>query len=253
MINIALNTFKEIVRNKFLYLIIIFALLFIVFSISLWKLTIWEQDKIVVDFWIAMIEIFGIISVLFVWSQLLFKEIEWKTIFLILSKPIKRYDFVLWKFFGFSMILFLIWFLQSALYIWVLFFKSINIDLLIIMSLLFIFFKLIIFIAFVLFLSTFMSTILTILISFMVYFIWHNFSLIIDLFTKMKNEILLFVVKFLRWIFPPFEALNFKDRIWIFTTPSYTEYFLSFIHFLLYLIFILFLTIIIFNNKKFED
>lgn len=253
MLNIALNTFKEIVRNKFLYLILVFAFLFIVFSISLWKLTIWEQDKVIVDFWIAMIEIFGIIWVLFVWSQLLFKEIEWKTIFLILSKPIKRYDFVLWKFFGFSMILFLIWFLQSSLYIWVLLFQSINIDLLIIMSLLFIFFKLLLLIAFVLFLSTFMSTILTILVSFMVYLIWHSFSLVIDMFAKMQNDILLIIVKFMQWIFPPFEVLNFKDRIWSFILPSYIEYIFSFIHFWLYLIVILFLTIIIFNNKKFEN
>lgn len=253
MLNIALNTFKEIIRNKFLYLIVIFALLFIIFSISLWKLTIWEQDKVIVDFWIAMIEIFGVIWVLFVWSQLLFKEIEWKTIFLILSKPIRRYDFILWKFIGFSMILFLIWFLQSSLYIWVLFFKSISIDLLILMSLLFILFKLLIFIAFVLLLSTFMSTILTILISFMVYLIWHSFSLIIDLVKKMQNETLLIITKFLRWIFPPFEALNFKDRIWIFTLPSYSEYFFSFVNFFIYLIFILLLAIIIFNNKKFEN
>ena len=91
MLNIALNTFKEIVRNKFLYLILFFAFVFIIFSIALWQLTIWDDNKIIVDFWLAMIEIFWLVSVLFVWSQLLFNEIEWKTIFLILSKPIKRY------------------------------------------------------------------------------------------------------------------------------------------------------------------
>ena len=121
MINIALNTFKEIIRNKFLYLILVFAFLFIIFSISLGKLTIWENSKIIVDFGISMIEIFGFIWVIFIWSQLLFKEIEWKTIFLILSKPIKRYEFILWKFLGFSLVIFIIVFLQSILYIWVLF------------------------------------------------------------------------------------------------------------------------------------
>jgi len=100
MFNIALNTFKEIVRNKFLYLILFFAFIFIIFSISLWQLTIWDDNKIIVDFGLAMIEIFWIVWVLFVWSQLLFKEVEWKTIFLILSKPIKRYEFILWKFLG---------------------------------------------------------------------------------------------------------------------------------------------------------
>jgi len=64
-----------------------------------------------------MIEIFGIIGVLFVGSQLLFKEVEGKTIFLILSKPIKRRDFILGKFFGFSGTILLIIFLQAALYL----------------------------------------------------------------------------------------------------------------------------------------
>ena len=52
----------------------------------------------IVDFGIAMIEIFGLIGVLFVGSQLLFKEVEGKTIFLILSKPIARKDFILGKY-----------------------------------------------------------------------------------------------------------------------------------------------------------
>jgi ABC-type transport system involved in multi-copper enzyme maturation permease subunit len=45
-----------------------------------------------------MIEIFSFISVLFVGSQLLFKEVDGKTIFLILSKPINRYEFIIGKF-----------------------------------------------------------------------------------------------------------------------------------------------------------
>jgi len=58
MYNIALNTFKEIVRNKFLYLIIFFAFVFIIFSLLLGKLTIGDDQKIIVDFGLAMIEIF---------------------------------------------------------------------------------------------------------------------------------------------------------------------------------------------------
>jgi len=76
MLNIALNTFREIVRNKFLYLIIFFAFAFIIFSFSIGSLTIGDDEKVIVDFGLAMIEIFGLIGVLFVGSQLLFKEVE---------------------------------------------------------------------------------------------------------------------------------------------------------------------------------
>lgn len=120
MLNIAINTFREIVRNKFLYMILFFAFIFLLFSLSLGQLTIGEGDKVVVDFGLAMIEIFGIIGVLFVGSQLLFKEIEGKTIFLILSKPIARYEFILGKFFGFSATIGLIVLLQAMLFLAVL-------------------------------------------------------------------------------------------------------------------------------------
>lgn len=253
MINIALNTFKEIIRNKFLYLILVFAFLFIIFSLSLGKLTIWEDSKVVTDFWIAMIEIFGLVGVLFVGSQLLFKEIEGKTIFLILSKPIKRYEFILGKFLGFSLVITLITFFQSILYLGVLYFKGIPIDSLILFSLLFIYFKLLILIAVVLFLSTFMSTILTILVAMMVYFISHSFSLLLDLAIKVKSEGLLIFGKALQLLFPPFEALNTKDYIGSFIayTPSY--FIQNIFYSIGYLAIILFFTVLIFNKKKFEN
>lgn len=253
MLNIALNTFKEIVRNKFLYLILVFWFLFIVFSLSLSKLTIWEWDKVIVDFWIAMIEIFGLIGVLFVWSQLLFKEIEWKTIFLILSKPIKRYEFILWKFFGFSLVIFLITFLQSILYLVVLYFNSINIEPLIIFSLIFIFLKLLILVWIVLFLSTFMSNILTIIVAILSYFVSHSFSLLLDIAIQSKIYLFEVFVKILQLLFPPFEAMNLKDYIWSFVKIENIFYFQNIAYSLVYLSVVLFFTVLIFNRKKFEN
>jgi len=253
MNNIIFNTFREIIRNKFLSLIIIFALAFIIFSISLWKLTIWDDNKIIIDFWLAMIEIFWLISVLFVWSQLLFKEIEWKTIFLILSKPIKRYEFILWKFFWFSLSIFLVFLIQFILFLWVLYFKDIEVTKLIIMSWIFILFKLEILLAIVFFFSTFMSTILTIIVSIMVYFLSHSLSIVLDMVIRTKNEILIFLTKILNIVFPPFEALNTKDVIWSFSSFSNNFFILNSIYSFVYLSFILFFTIIIFNRKKFES
>lgn len=253
MLNIALNTFKEIVRNKFLYLILVFAFLMLIFSISLWKLTIWEDNKVIVDFGISMIEIFSLIWVLFVGSQLLFKEIEWKTIFLILSKPIQRYEFILWKFFWFSFVIFLITFLQSILYIGILFFKWISIESLIIFSLVFIFLKLITLIALVLFFSTFMSNILTIIVSLLIYVLSHSFGILLDLVMRIKNEVAIIWVQILQLVFPPFEAMNLKDYIGSFVHFDTLFYIQNIVYSLFYLILILFFTVLIFNKKKFEN
>lgn len=252
MLNIALNTFKEIVRNKFLYLILVFAFLFIIFSISLWKLTIWDDEKVIVDFWISMIEIFGFVGVLFVWSQLLFKEIEWKTIFLILSKPIKRYEFILWKFLWFSFVIWLIVLLESFLYLGVLLFKWIWIDYLIVFSLIFILLKLLVLVSIVLFLSTFMSTILTIIVAIMVYFLSHSFSLLIDLTMRVQNEFLVIWAKILQLLFPPFEALNIKDYIWSILKLDMFYLFSNTLYAIVYIWVLLLFSVIIFNRKTFE-
>ncbi|MCD5380549.1 ABC transporter permease [Candidatus Gracilibacteria bacterium] len=253
MFNIAANTFREIVRNKFLYLILFFAFIFIVFSILLGRLTIGDDNKIIVDFGLAMIEIFGLVGVLFVGSQLLFKEIEGKTIFLILSKPIKRYEFIIGKFLGFSGTIFLIVLLQAILFLGVLFFKGIDIDYLIIWSLIFTFFKLEILLSIVFFLSTFMSNMLVILVSLMIYFLSHSFSLLLTMAERTKNEIVVYFTQGLQLIFPPLEALNIKDVIGNFREFSINFFIFNSFYSIVYLVIILVLTVLIFERKKFES
>ena len=234
-------------------MIIFFAFVFILFSIVLGTLTIWDDKKIITDFWLSMIEIFGILWVLFVGSQLLFKEVEGKTIFLILSKPIKRYEFILGKFLGFSATTFLIILLQSILYLWVLYFKEIEITHLIIFSLFFIFLKLESLLALVFFFSSFMSNMITILVSILFYIAWHSFSLLLELVHRTKNEIIIKSVQALQSIFPPFEALNIKNFIWWITDFSTKYYLFNTAYSIVYLIIILYFTILIFNRKKFEN
>jgi len=253
MLNIALNTFKEIVRNKFLYLILFFAFVFILFSVLLWQLTIWDDNKVIVDFWLAMIEIFGLVWVLFVGSQLLFNEIEWKTIFLILSKPIKRYEFILWKFIWFSWTIFLIILFQSILFLAVLFAKDIEITTLILFSLLFTFFKLEILLSLVFFFSTFMSNILTILVSLSIYFLSHSYSILLDMANRSKDAILIYLSQWIELLLPPFEALNIKDIIWSFSSFTYKFFLFNSVYSIVYLAIILYFTVQIFNKKKFEN
>jgi len=106
---------------------------------------------------------------------LLFKEIEGKTIFLILSKPIKRYEFILGKFTGFSATIFLIVFVQASLYLAMLYFKDIEISKLILFSIVFTFIKLELLLALVFFFSSFMSNMITILVSILFYISGHSF------------------------------------------------------------------------------
>lgn len=252
MFNIAFNTFREIVRNRFLYLILVFAWLFILFSIILGSLALYDSDKVIIDFWLAMIEVFWLLGVLFVGSQLLFNEINGKTIFLILSKPIKRYEFILWKFLWFSKVILLMTLIQAVLFLLVLFVKDIEITKLIIFSLFFTFIKLEIILSLVLLLSTFMSNMLTMIVAFVSYIIGSSFTIIQDMVQKTWNEALILFTRWVATIFPPFEALNLKDMIWWVIEISNSYLFMNTFYSVVYLSLIMFVTVLLFNRKKFE-
>jgi len=253
MWNIAKNTFRELARNKMLYLIIFFWILLIIFSLALAALSLGQTDKIVADFGLAMIEVFGLLSVIFIWSQILFKEIEGKTIYLILSKPIARWEFILWKFFGFALILACIILFQSILFGGVVWFSGTPWTPLFIYAILFSYFKLMLLFAVILFFSTFVSSLLSILLTMGIYVISHSISPMIDTALRTGNVIFLRFAQVLYLIFPNFEGLNYaKNIIGTPETLSNISFLVNGGHALLYTGIILLFTIIIFNKKTFE-
>ena len=97
---IAKLTAQEAIRNKILYLLFGFAFLLICFSWIIGKLTVGDELKIVKDLGISSIHIFGVFITIFIGISLVFKEMEKRTIYLVISKPIHRYQFLLGKFTG---------------------------------------------------------------------------------------------------------------------------------------------------------
>jgi ABC-type transport system involved in multi-copper enzyme maturation permease subunit len=102
---IASNTFRESVRDRVLYNLIIFALLMTVSSIFIGELAIGSERKIIVDLGLSAMRFFGMLIAIFIGIQLVFKEIERRTIYSVLSKPVRRAEFVLGKFFGLALTL----------------------------------------------------------------------------------------------------------------------------------------------------
>ncbi len=97
---VAINTFKEAIRDKILYNLLIFSLILIVGSILLSTLTLGERSRIVMDFGLASINLFGVLIAIFLGVGLVSKEIERKTLYTVLVKPIGRTEFLLGKYAG---------------------------------------------------------------------------------------------------------------------------------------------------------
>ncbi len=98
---IAQNTFKEAIRQKLLYGLVFFTVLLIAASRFLGQLSIaGAEQKIVKDMGLATIFLMGVFIALSMGISLVFKEIDRKTIYTILAKPVSRLEFILGKFVG---------------------------------------------------------------------------------------------------------------------------------------------------------
>jgi len=100
IIAVAVNTFREAVRDRVLNGVLGIALALLVFSLALAEVSLDQQRRIVLDIGLASISIFSVVMAVFLGSSLLYKEIDRKTLYVILPKPIRRHEFLLGKYLG---------------------------------------------------------------------------------------------------------------------------------------------------------
>ncbi|MCC7416830.1 MAG: ABC transporter permease [Acidobacteria bacterium] len=102
---IAINAFRESVRDKVLYNLVLFAIVLIGASYLIGQLTAGQDVKIIKDLGLAAISLFGLFIAIFIGIGLVSKEVERRSIFSLLSKPIHRYQLLLGKYFGLTLTL----------------------------------------------------------------------------------------------------------------------------------------------------
>jgi ABC-type transport system involved in multi-copper enzyme maturation permease subunit len=100
ILTIARNTFRENIRDKILYNLILFALIMILSSVALGQLTLGHEEKVIVDIGLSAISIFGTLIAIFIGISLVYKELEKRTVYALLSKPVHRHEFILGKYLG---------------------------------------------------------------------------------------------------------------------------------------------------------
>ena len=97
---IAVNTFKETIRDRVLAVIVVFALVMIVGGLWLGSISLGEQGRMMKDFGLAAVTGFGLIVAVFIAAGLVHKEVDKRTVFVIFSKPVSRGAFIAGKFIG---------------------------------------------------------------------------------------------------------------------------------------------------------
>jgi Cu-processing system permease protein len=97
---IAVNTFRESVRDRVLYNLILFALVLVGVSIFISDISIDQEAKFIADLGLSAMVVFGALIAIFIGVGLVFKEIDKRTIYNLLSKPVNRHEFIIGKYLG---------------------------------------------------------------------------------------------------------------------------------------------------------
>ena len=255
ILSVARNTFKECVRDKILYNLVIFAVLIIVSSLILSTVTIGDVKQIIINLGLSTLSIFGTLISIFIGIQLVHKEIDRKTVYSLLSKPVARYEFILGKYLGLTLTLavniavMILGIYASVLYLRHSFQLS---DLQILFAGLLILVELMLVVSLALCFSTFSTPALSALFTFSLYVIGH-FNVEIRQYGINSESFLTKVVSgLLYYLLPNFGNFDIISRTAHGQFVSSGVYLFSLIYGLLFSSAVLLVTISIFQRRDFK-
>ena len=246
---LALNTFRESIRDRIFYSLLVFAVLMLGFSLVLGNLTIGDEIKIIKDFGLGAISLFGVLIALFVGISLVYKEMEKRTIYVILANPISRSQFVLGKYFGLSLTLLVEVVVMSVCLLALCYFKTGAIAWELFLAILPIWFELQLILAVAVFFSTFVSPFLSGLFSLAVFIIGHLTLDFKQLVANADNPLLKKMASALYYTFPNLESLNYKARVVHGLPIPWQEFLLSLGYATSYILVVLMAGLFIFNAR----
>lgn len=207
--DLARNTFRETIRDRVLYVILVFAFVMIGASTLFGTLTIGQDRKIVLDLGLAAIELFGVAIAVFVGTNMLYKEIDKRTVYVVLTKPIPRSVFLLGKFLGLSLTLGVLLACMAAGYLGLAVLKGAYAPELL-GAIAMIGLQLLVVVALTLFFSTFASPIMSMVFTFCLYLIGHNTETLRAL-TQKASPVLKAGVEALYYVLPNLSTFDAKN------------------------------------------
>ena len=97
---VALNTFREAVRDRVLYNLVFFALLMMAAAIAVGQISVGIEQTVIVSLGLSAISVIGLLISIFIGVALVSKEMDKRTLYALLAKPVRRWEFLLGKFAG---------------------------------------------------------------------------------------------------------------------------------------------------------
>jgi Cu-processing system permease protein len=212
---IAFNTFREAVRDRVLYNLIAFALLLSGAAILVGEVSIDIERLVVVNLGLTAVSLFGMVIAIFIGIGLVSKEIEKRTLYTVLSRPVRRWEFVVGKFFGLTGTLVVNTFLMAVGVLLALLYVAHTFEKMdgwVLVALYFIVLQFLIVCALALFFSSFSTPLMSAVFTFALFVIG---SLAEDLraFANITHGVEGLLAKAVAYLVPNFSALNVINQV----------------------------------------
>jgi len=207
---VAFNTFKEAVRSKILYSIVFFTVLILVLSTVMDIITIGQRAKIIKDMGLLSISVFGALIAIFVGIGLVYKEVDKRTIFTVISKPVSRTQFIIGKYCGLVLTIFVEVLAMSAIFFAIVMAEGSGIKPTLVWAVLFTFMELMVICAVAILFSSFSTPILSGMLTLALYLIGHLSGDLLDFSVRFKGTITEKYLISLYYIFPNLDNFNLR-------------------------------------------
>jgi ABC-type transport system involved in multi-copper enzyme maturation permease subunit len=215
ILHIASNTFREAVRDRVLYNLIAFALLLSGAAILVGQISIEIEKLVVINLGLTAVSLFGLVIAIFIGIGLVSKEIEKRTLYTILSRPVRRWEFIVGKFLGLAGTLVVNTFFMALGVYGALFYvahKFIRADALILIALYFIVLQFLIICSLALLFSSFSSPLLSAVFAFSL-FVIGSFAEDLRGFARMAHGFTRWLATGAAYLVPNFSAFNIVSSI----------------------------------------
>jgi ABC-type transport system involved in multi-copper enzyme maturation permease subunit len=249
---IATNTFREAIRDRVLSSLLFFAVLVIMGSLAVESITIGDQAKVVRSFAFGAIRFFGAMIALFLGVGLVYKELERKTIYTIVSKPIGRGLFLMGKFTGLMAVIGVQLLAMGGLYVLLMSLSQGPPHSGFYTALMLVWIELGLLVAWTILFSTSSTPTTATLFSLSVFFIGNLADDIWYYGQKADSESLRMVAEGLYWALPNFQILNGSHAAIHEQTITYSQFAASLSYGLGYTVAVLSLAVFVFSRRDFK-
>ncbi len=253
IIIIARNTFREAVRDRVLYNLVVFVLLITASAIFLGELTAGQEARTIVNFGLSAMLVFGAFISIFVGVSLVSKEIERRTVYAIFSKPIGRGEFIIGKYLGLCLTLLVnVLIMGIGVSLAILYVGGGSLAVSIWGAISLIFLELTILTAVAILFSSFSSPALSALLTFFVFIIGHFSSSLRDFAENLGSNSAKIFFNFLYYFLPNLSFYSFVTNAAHGDVPSVSMFGGAILYAIVYISILIAATILIFSRRNFK-